>query len=75
MDFRTRLLLGATALAVIGYFALIYGGCALDTHCHLRSCRGRYICGVVHDPDTLRRASAKGWFRVPRHGTEISLWL
>jgi hypothetical protein len=29
MDFRTRLLLGATALAVIGYFVLAYGGCAL----------------------------------------------
>ena len=52
MDFRTKLLLGATALAVIGYFALIYGSCARDAHCHLRSCGGRYICGVIHDADT-----------------------
>jgi hypothetical protein len=54
MDFRTRLLLGATALAVIGYFALIYGGCALDAHCHLRSCGGRHICGVIHDADSAQ---------------------
>ena len=55
MDLRTRLLLGATALAVIGYFALIYGGCALDAHCHLRSCGGPYkphVCGVIRDPET-----------------------
>jgi hypothetical protein len=51
MDFRTRLLLGATALAVIGYFVLVYGGCALDEHCHLRSCGGRFLCGVIHDGD------------------------
>jgi hypothetical protein len=50
MDLTTRLLLGATALAVIGYFGLIYGGCALDAHCHLRSC-GVRICGVIHDAD------------------------
>ena len=48
MDFRTRLLIGATALALIGYFALIYGSCALDAHCHLRAC-GVRICGVIHD--------------------------
>ena len=52
MDLRTKLLLGATAVAVIGYFGLIYGGCALDAHCHLRSCGGHYICGVIHDADT-----------------------
>jgi hypothetical protein len=51
MDFGTRLLLGATAFAVIGYFGLIYGGCALDAHCHLRSCVGRHVCGVIHDAD------------------------
>jgi glutamate synthase domain-containing protein 2 len=50
MDLRTKLLLGATALSVIGYFALIYGGCALDEHCHLRLC-GRGVCGVIHDAD------------------------
>jgi hypothetical protein len=52
MDLTTRLLLGATALAVIGYFGLIYGGCALDAHCHLRSCGARYICGVIYDAGT-----------------------
>jgi hypothetical protein len=51
MDLGTRFLLGITALAVIGYFVLIYGGCALDEHCHLRSCGGRRICGVIHDAD------------------------
>jgi hypothetical protein len=51
MDLTTRLLLGATALAVIGYFGLIYGGCAFDAHCHLRSC-GMRICGVIDDADT-----------------------
>jgi hypothetical protein len=30
--------------------SLIYGGCALDAHCHLRSC-GVRICGVIHDAD------------------------
>ena len=50
MDLHTKLLLGATALAVIGYFALIYGSCALDAHCHLRTgCTGRSLCGVVYD--------------------------
>ena len=55
MDLRTKLLLGATALAVVGYFALVYGGCALDAHCHLRFCGGPYkpsVCGVIHDADT-----------------------
>jgi hypothetical protein len=54
MDLRTRLLLGTTALAVIGYFALVYGGCALDVHCHLRTCGTPYkpyTCGVIHDAD------------------------
>jgi hypothetical protein len=51
MDFQTRLLLGVTAFAVIGYIALIYGGCALDEHCHLHFC-GRHVCGVIHDVDT-----------------------
>ncbi|WP_423963024.1 hypothetical protein [Bradyrhizobium sp.] len=50
MDIRTKWLLGATAFAVIGYFLLIYGGCALDARCHLRACPGRrYACGVVYD--------------------------
>jgi hypothetical protein len=72
MDFRTRLLLGATTFAVIGYFALIYGSCALDEHCHVRLC-GRHVCGVIHDGDTRPRGSAKGSrFRVLRHGTAIS---
>ena len=52
MDFRTSLLLGMTAFAVIGYFALVYGGCALDARCHLRHCGGRYLCGTVYDVDT-----------------------
>jgi len=54
MDFRTRLLLGATALAVVGHFALVYGGCALDANCHPRACGGNYrhyTCGVIHDAD------------------------
>ena len=51
MDFRTRLLLGATALAVVGYFALVYGGCALDAHCHFRTCGPYRLCGVIHDAD------------------------
>ena len=48
MDLRTKLLLGATALTLIGYFAQVYASCALDPRCHLRSC-GRHICGVIHD--------------------------
>jgi len=52
MDRWTKLLIGATATAVIGYFALIYGSCALDTRCHLRSClHGKYTCGVIYDGD------------------------
>jgi hypothetical protein len=51
MDLKTRLLLGATAVAVLGYVAIVYGGCALDEHCHLRSCYGgRHTCGVIYDP-------------------------
>jgi hypothetical protein len=50
MDFRTRLLLTATAIAVVGYFGLIYGSCALDARCHLRRCPyGRNVCGVIYD--------------------------
>jgi len=51
MDLTTRLLLGATALAVIGYFGVIYGGCAFDPQCHMRYCGAR-ICGVIHDAGT-----------------------
>ncbi|WP_201456087.1 hypothetical protein [Bradyrhizobium macuxiense] len=55
MDLWTRFLLGVTAVAVVGYFALIYGGCALDRRCHLRSCYSHRTCGVVYDKtdDTL----------------------
>jgi len=49
MDGWTKLLLGITAAAVTCYIALIYGSCALEAHCHLRSCGGRYSCGVVYD--------------------------
>jgi len=49
MDFRTRLLLGITAFAVLGYVGLFYGGCAADPACHFRPCAGgRAFCGVVH---------------------------
>ncbi|WP_128922040.1 hypothetical protein [Bradyrhizobium nanningense] len=49
MDLRTRLLLGVTAFAVLGYIALVYGGCAADPDCHFHSCPGgRAFCGVVH---------------------------
>jgi hypothetical protein len=49
MDLRTRLLLGVTAFAVLGYIGLVYGGCAADPDCHFRSCPGgRAFCGVVH---------------------------
>lgn len=51
MDGWTKFLLGITAFAVTGHIALIYGSCALDAHCHLRSCAGRHICGVIHDGD------------------------
>ena len=51
MDLRTRLLLGVTAFAVLGYIGLVYGGCALDPDCHFRLCPGqRSFCGVVHAP-------------------------
>ncbi|HLG84682.1 MAG TPA: hypothetical protein VKY22_27065 [Bradyrhizobium sp.] len=57
MDGWTKFLLGITAFAVIGYAALIYGGCALDAQCHLRSCpHSRYVCGVVHDADGAKPA-------------------
>jgi hypothetical protein len=49
-----QVLLGATAIAVIGYFALIYGSCARDLRCHLRPC-GRHICGVSHDVEGAPR--------------------
>ncbi len=48
MDLWTKSLLGATAAALIGYIAIVYGGCALDAHCHLRKCANvRNTCGVV----------------------------
>ncbi|MET4258139.1 hypothetical protein ABIC09_003081 [Bradyrhizobium sp. S3.12.5] len=47
MDFTTRLLLGVTAFAVLGYISFVYGSCAVDPDCHLRTC-GRQVCGVVH---------------------------
>jgi len=57
MDLHTKLLLGATAAAVIGYFGLIYGSCALDAHCHLRTgCTRHHVCGVVYDPGSAPRA-------------------
>ena len=52
MDGWTKFLLGITAFAVTGYIALIYGGCALDAHCHLRTCpHSKYGCGVMYDSD------------------------
>jgi hypothetical protein len=36
MDLMDKWLLGAIVAAVIGYASLIYGGCALDSRCHLR---------------------------------------
>ncbi|MBW7967667.1 hypothetical protein [Bradyrhizobium sp. BR 10261] len=48
MDLTTRLLLGATALAVLGYVSFVYGSCAGDSACHFRTC-GRHLCGVVHN--------------------------
>lgn len=47
MDLTTRLLLGVTALAALGYVSFVYGSCAGDPDCHLRSC-GRQLCGVVY---------------------------
>lgn len=56
MDAKTRLLLGATAFALFGYFALIYGGCALDERCHFRSCyNNRMLCGVTYQPEAPPR--------------------
>lgn len=50
MDHWTKWLLGATAVAVIGYVGLVYGGCARDPQCHFRTCyAGRQICGIVYD--------------------------
>jgi hypothetical protein len=55
MDLWTKCLIGATAVAVLGYFAMIYGGCALDARCHLRSCYAHRTCGVVYDTDTATK--------------------
>jgi hypothetical protein len=57
MDGSTKWLLGITAFAVTGYFALIYGSCALDVRCHLRSCaNGKSTCGVIYDQDDAARS-------------------
>jgi hypothetical protein len=57
MDLISKLLLGVIAAAVIGYTSLIYGGCALDSRCHLRSCPNhRYTCGVTYEPDGVPQA-------------------
>jgi len=48
MDLTTRLLLGVTAFAVLGYISFVYGSCAGDPDCHFRTC-GRQFCGVVYD--------------------------
>jgi hypothetical protein len=56
MDLWTKCLIGATAVAVLGYVATIYGGCALDELCHLRSCYAHRTCGVVYDTDTPTKA-------------------
>jgi hypothetical protein len=43
------LLLGVTALAVLGYVSFVYGSCAADPDCHFRPCPGgRAFCGVAH---------------------------
>ncbi|WP_128089633.1 hypothetical protein [Bradyrhizobium viridifuturi] len=49
MDAWTKSLLGATVVAIVGYFAIVYGGCALDPGCHLRTCYGHRACGVIYD--------------------------
>lgn len=55
MDLYTRLLLGVTAFAVLGYIGLVYGGCALDPDCRFRPCPGqRSFCGVVHTQERQR---------------------
>jgi hypothetical protein len=61
MDGMTKWLLGATAVAVIGYFGLFYGSCALDTRCHLRFCYDQIWWGatwtcVTYDDDRWPRA-------------------
>ena len=57
MDIWTKGLLGATAIALLGYVAIVYGGCALDEHCHLRSCYGgRHACGVIYDKEPSTKA-------------------
>ncbi|TWB49694.1 hypothetical protein [Bradyrhizobium sacchari] len=49
MHLTTRLLLGLTAFAVLGYIGFVYGGCALDPDCHFRLCAGgRSLCGIDH---------------------------
>ena len=55
MDGSTKWLLGITADAVTGYFALIYGSCALDVRCHLRRCHAKYTCGLIYDRDDAPR--------------------
>jgi hypothetical protein len=51
-DLIAKWILGVTAVVVIGYLGLIYGGCALDSRCHLSSCpHHRYICGVTYQAD------------------------
>lgn len=47
MDLTTRLLLGVTAFAVLGYISFVYRGCAGDPDCHVRIC-GHQFCGVVY---------------------------
>ena len=57
MDGWTKGLLGITAVAVTGYFTLIYGSCALDARCHLRNCpHTKYTCGVIYDRDDTAQA-------------------
>ncbi|WP_198024743.1 hypothetical protein [Bradyrhizobium sp. Cp5.3] len=49
MDLYTRLLLGVTAFAVLGYISFVYGSCSTDPACHFRLCAGgRSFCGVVY---------------------------
>ena len=58
MDGKTKLLLGSTAIAVIGYFGLIYGGCALDLRCHIRYCNDALLLPalcVSHESDVFSK--------------------
>jgi hypothetical protein len=49
MDLWTRLLLGVTVFAVLGYISFVYASCASDLDCHFRPCAGgRSLCGVDH---------------------------